>query len=53
MFDVGQLVRVLPPFGVTHNGVYPVVEVAEVDGAPVYRLDGIEGFFARHFLVEA
>ena len=50
MFSVGDLVRVLPPFGYTFTGVY---EITSVDASGVYFLGGIEGGFDAVYLEAA
>lgn len=48
--NVGDLVRVLPPFGYTFTGVYAIVSI-DADG--VRFLDGIEGGFDVLYLEAA
>lgn len=50
MFNVGDQVRVLPPFGYTFTEVYTIVSI-NADG--VYFLTGIEGGFDEIYLEAA
>ena len=50
MFNVGDKVRVLPPFEAVYPGEYTVAAVdTDIEGGPVFFLEGVEsGFDARY-----
>ena len=51
MFNVGDKVRVLPPFEVAFPDVYTVAAVdAESEGGPVFFLEGVDSAFDTRYL---
>lgn len=50
MLEVGDLVRILPPFSDTFDGTYVIVSVQSEGGSTAYFVGGIEGGFDASYL---
>lgn len=51
--QIGDLVRVKPPFAPFFPDTYAIVDIQDVDGTAVYFLEGIEGAFVAMYLEPA
>ena len=51
--QVGDLVRIKPPFHPFFPDNYAIVDIQDVDGTLVYFLEGIDGAFVAMYLEPA